>query len=155
MGLVAVGLVLIVAKIALDRANRWLVMANLTALMLTLWGVSWLNFPAVIASFNVDHSYEMTGSGLNLDSSYMNDLGPEVIPALDRFLTQAKLGPADKFKEIEILRDNLADSVIDRDGLGKAELWPIEWQRWTWRQERLRQYIKGQVFAPERRAAID
>ena len=56
MGLVAAGLVLIVAKIALERTNRWLVMANLTALMLTLWGVSWLNFPAVISNFNVDHA---------------------------------------------------------------------------------------------------
>ena len=55
MALVAVGLLLIVAKIVGDRTNRWLVMANLTALMLTLWGVSFLNFPAVIARFNVEH----------------------------------------------------------------------------------------------------
>ena len=155
MGLVAVGLVLIVAKIALDRTNRWLVMANLTALMLTLWGVSWLNFPAVISSFNVDHSYEMTGGGMHLDDIYTGNLGPEVIPALDRLLTGAKFADADKLKEVGILRDNLADSVIDRDLVGKADLRTVDWQSWTWRQERLRQYLVGQVFAPERRAAIE
>lgn len=155
MGLVAVGLVLIVAKIALDCSNRWLVMANLTALMLTLWGVSFLNFPAVIASFNVDHSYEMTGSGMQLDDFYMESLGPEVIPALDRYLVNAKFSDADKLKEVGLIRDGLADQVVDRDAVGKADLWRLDWQSWTWRQERLRQYVKGQVFAPEQRAAIN
>jgi hypothetical protein len=158
MALVAVGLVLIVAKIVLGRTNRWLVMANLAALMLTLWGVSFLNFPAVIAKFNVEHSYEVTGKGegLRLDEYYMGDLGPQVIPALDEFLRTAKYADADLLKTIDVLRDNLADSLIHRD-ISRGDTWsePIErgWQSWTWRDERLRQYLEGQVFAPVERAA--
>jgi len=157
MGLVAIGLMLIVAKIVFDQTNRWLVMANLAALMLTLWGVSFLNFPAVIAKFNVEHSYEVTGKGegLRLDEYYMGDLGPQVIPALDEFLRTAKYADADLLKTIDILRDNLADSMIHRD-IGNGYTWsePIDrgWQSWTWRDERLRQYLKGQVFSPLVRA---
>jgi len=158
MALVAVGLVVIVAKIVGDRTNRWLVMANLTALMLTLWGVSFLNVPAVIAKFNVEHSYEVTGTGegMRLDEHYMSDLGPQVIPALDEFLRTAKLADADQIKTISILRDNLADSLIHRDisnGYSWSEPVPVDWQSWTWRDERLRQYLKGQVFAPDAPAA--
>jgi len=158
MALVAVGLVVIVAKIVGDRTNRWLVMANLTALMLTLWGVSFLNVPAVIAKFNVEHSYEVTGTGegMRLDEHYMSDLGPQVIPALDEFLRTAKFADADQIKTISILRDNLADSLIHRDisnGYSWSEPVPVDWQSWTWRDERLRQYLKGQVFAPDAPAA--
>ena len=45
MGLVAVGLVLIVVRIALNRTNMWLVTANLLALALTLYATIWVNFP--------------------------------------------------------------------------------------------------------------
>ncbi len=75
MGLVACGLLLIVGKIVWDKSNRWLVMANTTALMLTLWATSFLNFPAAIATFNVGHSFEVTGQGLPLDDYYMGQLG--------------------------------------------------------------------------------
>ena len=54
----------------------------------------------------------MTGSGMQLDDSYMNDLGPEVIPALDWFLSEAKFANTEKLKEVGILRDNLADPVM-------------------------------------------
>lgn len=154
MALVAVGLVLIVVKIVGGYTNRWLVMANLTALMLTLWGVSSLNFPATIAKFNVEHSYEVTGKGegLRLDAYYMGDLGPQAIPALDEFLLTEKYADADLVKTIGLLRDNEADSVIRRD-ISKGYTWsepvPFDWQSWTWRDERLLQYLKDHVFAPD------
>ena len=134
--------------------------ANLAALMLTLWGVSFLNFPAVIAKFNVEHSYEVTGKGegLRLDEYYMGDLGPQVIPALDEFLQTAKYADADLMKTIDILRDNLADSVIHRDlgnGYTWSELFDSGWLCWLWWVERLRQYLAGQVFAPVVRAATN
>jgi len=58
MGLVALGLVLIVARIALNRSNRWLVGANLIALTVVLYGSALVNFDAVIADYNVNHSRE-------------------------------------------------------------------------------------------------
>jgi hypothetical protein len=45
--------------------------------------------------------------------------------------------------------------MIHRD-IGNGYTWsePIDrgWQSWTWRDERLRQYLKGQVFSPLVRA---
>ena len=58
MGLVALGLILIVARIALDRSNRWLVSANLIALTIVLYSASLVNFDAFIADYNVAHSRE-------------------------------------------------------------------------------------------------
>jgi len=97
-----------------------------------------------------------TGEGMRLDEHYMGDLGPQVIPALDEFLRTAKFADADQIKTISILRDNLADSLIHRDisnGYSWSEPVPVDWQSWTWRDERLRQYLKGQVFAPDAPAA--
>ncbi len=153
MGLVAAGLVLIVAKIAFGRSNRWLVMANLAALMLTLWGVAFLNVPASIATFNVEHCYEVTGRNGELDEYYMGDLGPEAIPALDEFLRTARLADADKLKTISLLRDNMAEPLMRRETSGTGVALPVDWQSWTWRGERLRRYLEAQVFAPEARAA--
>ena len=49
MVLVALGLVLIVARIALNRSNDWLIRANLITLTATLYICSLVNFAAVIA----------------------------------------------------------------------------------------------------------
>jgi len=149
MALVACGLLLIVARIVWDRSNRWLVMANTTALMLTLWATSFLNFPAVISTFNVEHSFEVTGQGMVLDDDYMSQLGPQVIPALDQFLWRATRLDAEKRKQIELTRDNLAERLIDRDLTGTTNLRAVDWQSWTWRDDRLRQYLKAQPFAPD------
>jgi len=100
----------------------------------------------VIAIFIIKQSYEMTGSGMQLDDFYMESLGPEVIPALDDYLVNAKFSDADKLKEVGLIRDGLADQVVDRDAVGKADLWRLDWQSWTWRQERLRQYVKGKCL---------
>ncbi|HSM43174.1 MAG TPA: DUF4173 domain-containing protein, partial [Afifellaceae bacterium] len=86
MLLVAFGLALIVARIALNRSSRWLVSLNAAALAATLYVCSFINFPYVIASYNVAHSYELTGRGTNLDLDYLLKLGPHAIPAFDPLL---------------------------------------------------------------------
>jgi hypothetical protein len=83
MLLVAIGLVLIMARIALDRPNSWLVWRNAAALVITLYVSSFVDFSAVIADFNVAHSQEMSGKGQRADVGYLCDLGPAAIPALD------------------------------------------------------------------------
>ena len=85
MALVVVGLVLIVVRIALGRNNRWLVAGNTAALALVLFGCGFVNFPSVIAHYNVDHSREVSGRGRPLDLDYLLSLGPHAIPALDRY----------------------------------------------------------------------
>ncbi len=84
MLLVAVGLVLIVARIILEQSNGWLVRMNLISLTATLYVCALVNFPAIIADYNVTHSKESSGKGVNLDTNYLNELGPQVLPALNR-----------------------------------------------------------------------
>jgi hypothetical protein len=91
MGLVAIGLVLIVARLILARSNGWLVGANLLSLFATLYLCSLVNVPRLIADHNVRHSREITGQGAWLDEPYLLGLGPQAVPALDFFID--RLGP--------------------------------------------------------------
>ncbi|MCP4314764.1 MAG: DUF4173 domain-containing protein [Hyphomicrobiales bacterium] len=86
MALVAVGLVLIMVRVVFNYSNLWLVRWNLISLALTLYACSLVNIPAVIARYNVDHSVELSGRGVPLDVRYLVSLGPQVIPALDRYV---------------------------------------------------------------------
>jgi hypothetical protein len=84
MLLVAFGLLLIVARIWLNRSNEWLIRANLITLTATLYVCSLVNFAAIIANHNVDHSREATGKGVTVDINYLFHLGPQALPAIDR-----------------------------------------------------------------------
>lgn len=84
MLLVAIGLLLIVARIILEQSNGWLVRMNLITLLATLYVCSLVNFDAIIADYNVTHSKEASGKGVNLDLYYLTTLGPQALPALER-----------------------------------------------------------------------
>jgi hypothetical protein len=86
MGLVALGLILIVARIALDRSNRWLVGANLIALTIVVYSCSLMNFDAFIADYNIAHSREVSGKGMPIDTRYLTQLGPQALPAIERMM---------------------------------------------------------------------
>ncbi|HWV64203.1 DUF4173 domain-containing protein, partial [Chitinophaga sp.] len=114
MALVAVGLALIVGKIATGRSNRWLVMTNLAALMLTLWGVAFIDVPALISRFNVEHSREVAGTGPAIDIYYLAGQGPGAIPALDQFLRTAKFATPETRANAVQMRNTLADRLRQR-----------------------------------------
>ncbi|TPL38930.1 DUF4173 domain-containing protein [Mesorhizobium sp. B2-4-6] len=90
MGLVAAGLALIVARIALQKSGEWLLSANLVTLSATLYACCFVNFAATIANYNVDHSLEMTGKGVPLDIWHIRSLGPSALPALGRYFEHQK-----------------------------------------------------------------
>ena len=130
MGLVAVGLVLIVARMAFDRSNRWLVLANLSALALVLYVCAFVNFPAVIANYNVAHSKEVSGKGVALDLCYLMALGPQALPALDTFNQRGVPGPG--------------GYGLDRRAQLAAQL-DVElssWRAWSFRKWRLQRYLE-------------
>lgn len=85
MGLVAMGIVLIVARIMLDKSNEWLLGANMLTLSAVLYTCCFVNFAAIIAHYNVTHSREMSGGGSDLDWHYLRSLGPAAIPATELF----------------------------------------------------------------------
>ncbi|MCA6117898.1 DUF4173 domain-containing protein [Bradyrhizobium sp. WSM 1738] len=93
MILVALGLMLIVARIVLNRSNDWLIRANLITLTATLYVCSLINFAAIIADYNVSHSREATGKGVAIDMNYLFSLGPQALRAIDRALTLRGIDP--------------------------------------------------------------
>jgi hypothetical protein len=101
MLLVAVGLILIVARIALDRPNSWLLWSNGAVLALTLYACSLADFSGLIAHFNVVHSREISGTGEPIDMAYLCGLGPAALPALDLLADKVdadvRLAPADLY----------------------------------------------------------
>lgn len=128
MVLVAVGLALIVARIFFHRSNRWLVTCNLVALAAVVWGLAWFDTPAFIARYNVEHSLEVSGHGQPLDLAYMRRLGPAAIPALDAYVRST--GPAGE--GAATLRQHFA---------ARVEGALIDWREWSWRDQRLRDYL--------------
>jgi Domain of unknown function (DUF4153) len=93
MVLVAFGLVLIVARIVLNRSNDWLIRANLITLTATLYVCSLVNFAAIIADYNVSHSREAAGKGVWIDMNYLFSLGPQALPAIDRAIALRGFDP--------------------------------------------------------------
>ena len=130
MLLVAAGLVLIIARIALGRSNSWLTLMNCGALALALYACCFINFPALIADHNVTHSREISGSGNELDLGYLVSLGPQTIPAIDRYLDHRK--PVSTWWPVG-KRNGLA--ATHRDGTRG-------WRAWTFRNWQLTRYLR-------------
>ncbi|MCK1389991.1 DUF4173 domain-containing protein [Bradyrhizobium sp. 1] len=132
MGLVALGLILIVARIVLDRSNEWLVGVNLIALAIVLYGCSLVNFDAFIANYNVAHSREASGKGLLVDINYLLTLGPQALPAIDKAI---------------MLRPGNPESclVSRRDRLVEQQRQDLAWRSWGFRNWRLQRRLDAQA----------
>ncbi len=156
MVLVAVGLMLIVAKIALGRTNKWLVTSNMAVLSLTLWGAALIDIQSIIAHYNVRHSYEVAGHGVPLDVGYISELGPAAIPAIDEYIATARFASPRQIVSFSALRGELADRVISTDCATKdIHGCTRDWREWTWRGERLADYLLAHPFPPDVAATID
>jgi hypothetical protein len=134
MILVLVGLALILVQIAQDRSNRWLLGANAVSLVAILYASCFVDFPYLIAAYNIDHSFEVHGTGARLDLRYLASLGPEVIPALDRL-------------PVTLLASGL--STCELQGLlgaANAER-RADWRAWSFRQWRLGRYLSSTAGA--------
>ncbi|WP_339028674.1 DUF4173 domain-containing protein [Bradyrhizobium symbiodeficiens] len=132
MGLVALGLILIVTRIALNRSNQWLVGVNLIALAIVLYGCSLVNFDAFIADYNVAHSREASGKGLQIDINYLLTLGPQALPAIDKAI---------------LLRSGNPESclVSRRDRLVEQQRRDLAWRSWGFRSWRLQRRLDAQA----------
>ena len=130
MGLVALGLVLIVARIALDRPNGWLVSANLIALTIVLYSCSLVNFDAFIADYNVAHSQEGSGKGLPIDACYLARLGPQALPAIEKLIP---------------LRPGVNNLAGWRDRLVETQRQEMAWRAWGFRSWRLQGRLDAQA----------
>ncbi|MCK1719994.1 DUF4173 domain-containing protein [Bradyrhizobium sp. 141] len=134
MGLVALGLILIVARIVFDRSNQWLIGANLVALTIALYGCSLVNFDALIADYNVAHSREASGKGVQIDIDYLLTLGPQALPAIDKAIA---------------LRPAASEGclVSRRDRLVEQQRRDLAWRSWGFRNWRLQRRLDVQAKA--------
>ncbi len=129
MLVVFAGLVLILVRILLARSDAWLLGANVGSALAVLYVALCLNFPWIVAQYDVTHCYEVTGSGADLDLGYLQELGPQTIPALDKYqLLTAKTEPAPfvPLGEAGKLRSLLADDFLSE---------PTDWRGfsvWDW-----------------------
>jgi Domain of unknown function (DUF4173) len=130
MLLVAIGLVLIVARIALQRSDDWLIRANLITLTGTLYICSLVNFAAIIADYNVAHSREASGKGVMIDLHYLSLLGPQALPALDK---------AFQLRAVDTSLVSHRNSLVERLRRDTAS-----WRAWSFRDWRLQRYIAAQ-----------
>src|SRR3954469_24281092 len=127
MLLVALGLLLIVARIALQRSNDWLIHINLITLTATLYPCSLINFAGIIADYNVGHSREAAAKGVQIDMNYLVQLGPQALPALDRAIQMRGADP------------NL---VSGRNSLVEQQRRDMEsWRSWGFRSWRLQRSL--------------
>lgn len=126
MGLVAIGLLLILARIYLNRSNMWLI--NVNALVLTglLYACCFMNFGGLIAQYNVHHAREVGGKGVALDIAYLREIGPDAIPALRWYAGALKDGWSRGYAYV-VLKE--MENNLERD--------TSDWRSWTWRKERL------------------
>jgi hypothetical protein len=133
MLLVAIGLVLIVARIVLGQTNGWLIRMNLISLTATLYVCALTNFAAIIADYNVAHSKQASGKGANLDAGYLTSLGPQALPALERagLLPGVNLVACDRNRLLAIQAADMAS-----------------WRSWGFRSWRLQRYLDSHQYKP-------
>lgn len=125
MALVALGLVLICARLLRNRSAAWLVNWNFAAMVATLIAAAVIDLAVPAATWNVRHAREVAGRGPSLDLCYLAELGDAAIlplieiertptsPALRNTATSLRL------RQIEHLRQRQGD-----------------WRTWTWRGQR-------------------
>jgi hypothetical protein len=125
VGLVSLGFVWIVVKIARGRSNVWLWRVNVMTLAATLYAAAFWNGAGFIADFNVRHCREAGGAGAPLDVAYLEALGETSLPALgwvEPRVMGKQRGEVERAREA--LRRGLAEELSD-------------WRGWSWRRGRL------------------
>lgn len=129
MGLVALGLMLIVARIYLQRSNRWLINCNAAALYATLYVCCFVNFGGMIAQFNLNGCNTRWDKGVNsaCDIEYLRrEVGVQALPALLRFEQGLNSGAA------------IGQAIEARRDLAWELTYAMrDWRQWTLRNWRI------------------
>lgn len=131
MGLVAVGLLLVVLRVLLERDSEWLLRRTLAAAVATLALCCVPNWEGLIAWHNVRHCREVGADAIGIDLEYLEALGPPSLPALE-WLARNLPRDADRFSTAAALE---ASSQRLRAQLEKQL---ADWRGWTIRRAWLR-----------------
>lgn len=148
MGLVAAGLLLIVARIVFSKSNRWLVSANISTLVATLYICAFVNFPYFIAAYNLAHAgwldtAQTSSFSRSLDVPYLCNLGVHALPAME-----AAMPPGSKARA--------EFSTCIGNDMGELLKNSSDWRTWGLRNRRLLDHWNNphssRSFPPPRRA---
>ena len=98
MGLVAAGLIFIMARVITKRSNLWLMNVNLGAAFALLLVCGLTDFRGFVADWNVEQALvkidpTKTYNYLDIDSDYLFDLGPSALPSIHRLKITADTSP--------------------------------------------------------------
>lgn len=117
MCMIIFGLVTIIVRIAKKKGNSWLMHKNWLLVFVVFYLSALVDYEAVIANYNVEHSYEASGSGQQLDVDYLMSFGPSAIPAVEKFidLKSVKFTPKRKLLVVKLsrLKNAVASSCDD------------------------------------------
>jgi hypothetical protein len=130
MGLTALALIWLVIKIAQNRSNSWLISTNLITVIIVLYACCFVNFPHIIAAYNLKERLVVTESRTKFDLTYLSSLGPEVIPAMETCANQQN--PKCRWLPSETF---LSDAKAAHQRL------MTNWRAWTYRHWRLQQHF--------------
>jgi hypothetical protein len=97
-----------------------------------LYACCFINTPRLVASYNVEHSREISGTGPELDLRYLASLGPQAEPALRPHV-----------KEMPALQSIIYE-VRYRDNWIRSEFWRF----WSFRAWRLERYLANNPDTP-------
>ncbi|MEM8811280.1 MAG: DUF4153 domain-containing protein [Pseudomonadota bacterium] len=136
MGIVGLGLVWTILRLAFGRSNTWLVNVNVLTVLAVLHGCCFVDFGAAIARYNADKALKSAEKPLDL--SYMAEIGTAAIPALDKIAAKTDV-PLAK-------REQAAQSSV-RLRRRHARI-TGDWRAYTFRRFRLSRYI-AENPAPE------
>ena len=135
MILVAIGLLWIVLRLAMDKSGAWLVKVNMLTAMGVLYIFCFVDVGGSIAWFNVEHSRAGTARGYSLDLDYLKEIGPPALPALDWYVETAKTKWREespdffvRFNSAGTLRNQLTWNLTDRHR---------DWRSYSFRSYRL------------------
>ena len=132
MGLVALGLMLIIARIAWRRSGAWLVSRNTVVLGVTLIVATLMNTSAFIADYNVSKWLGDPDRVTAIDTGYLMRLGPQAILAVDRLLAAPNNMSDDDAWRLFEWRASCARIILTRSE---------DWRAFTIREASLAQYL--------------
>jgi hypothetical protein len=126
MFLVACGLVWILVRICAGRSGNWLINVCTVTALAVLYACAFVAFGGLIADFNVRHCEEVAGEGPSIDVAYLESLGFEALPALERLSARVQ---------------GTAKAPLVRDSTARLQGRLLEdmrdWRGWTLRRSRL------------------
>lgn len=127
LALVAIGLALLVERIRRRASHDWLFSRIAIATTLVLTACAIPSFDGFIARYNVAHCREVGSDAVPIDLGYLESLGEEAIPALDRLVvTSVDDAVANEAsRRAARLRKDLSERMAD-------------WRAWSWRRAAIR-----------------